>query len=149
MKKQLYMLVTIIALITVAGLSSAKAQTQASVQLKANIPFAFSVGNKTLPAGEYTVRCTNPSSDMKVLQLRSIDGRESALVRTNSVNGKIQDNAKLVFYRYADQYFFAQVWLPSEAIGMQAAKSRAEKQMARELAANKSAKETVAVTAKR
>ena len=149
MKKQLYMVVTIIALLTVAGLSSAKAQTQASVQLKANIPFAFSVGNQTMPAGEYTVRCTNPSSDMKVLQLRSRDGHESALVRTSSVIGKSQDVAKLVFYRYRDQYFFAQAWLPSEAIGMQAPKSRAEKQMARELAGNKLAKETIAVTAKR
>ncbi|MGH9931324.1 MAG: hypothetical protein ACREA9_19130 [Pyrinomonadaceae bacterium] len=149
MKKQLYMVVTMIALLTVAGLSSAKAQTQPGLQLKASIPFAFSVGNQVMPAGEYTVRCTNPSSDMKILQLRSTDGRESALVRTSSVIGKSQDVAKLVFYRYRDQYFFAQVWLPSEAIGLQAAKSRAEKQMARELAANKSAKETVAVTAKR
>ena len=149
MKKQLYMVVTIIALLTVAGLSSAKAQTQASVQLKANIPFAFSVGNKTLPAGEYTVRCTNPNSDMKVLQLRSSDGMESALIRTSSVIGESQDNAKLVFNRYGEQYFFAQVWLPSETIGMQAPKSRTEKQMERELAANKSAKETVAVIAER
>ena len=147
MKKQLYMVVTIIALITVAGLSSVKAQT--SLSLKANIPFAFSVGNQTMPAGEYTVRCTNPSSDMKVLQLRSSDGHETALVRTSSVSGKIQDDAKLVFNRYGDQYFFAQAWLPADSIGMQAPKSRAEKQIGRELAANKSARETVAVKAER
>ena len=113
MKKQLYMVVTIIALLTVAGLSSAKAQTQPGLQLKASIPFAFSVGSQTMPAGEYTVRCTNPSSDKKVLQLRSSHGHESALVITSSVIGKGQDDSKLVFNRYGDQYFFAQAWLPS------------------------------------
>ena len=147
MKKQLYMVITIIALLTVAGLSNANAQS--TVELKANIPFAFSVGNKTMPAGEYSVRCTNPNSDMKVLQIRSSDGPESALVMTSSVIGKRQDDAKLVFYRYGDQYFFAQAWLPSDSIGMQAPKSRSEKQMARELAANTRTREEVALKIKR
>ena len=149
MKKKLYMLVTIMALLAGAGLSSANAQTQSSGQLKATIPFAFSVGNQTMPAGEYTVRCTNPSSDVKVLQLRSSDGHESVLVRTSSVIGKLQGGARLVFYRYDDQYFFAQAWLPSDSIGMQAPKSRNENRMARELAPNKHAKEEVALSIKR
>jgi hypothetical protein len=149
MKKKLYMVVTIMALLAVAGLSSANAQTQSSVQLKANIPFEFNVGNQTMPAGEYTVRCTNPSSDMKVLQLRSSDGHESVLVRTSSVIGKLQDGARLVFYRYDDQYFFAQAWLPSDSIGMQAPKSRKENRMARELAPDKHAREEVALSVKR
>ena len=149
MKKQLYVLITMIAVLAVAGLSSANAQTSSAQQLKASIPFAFNVGDKTMPAGDYTVRCTNPSSDMKVLQLRSSDGHESSLVRTSSVIGKIQDNAKLVFYRYGDQYFLAQVWLASDTIGMQTPKSRSEKQMARELAANNREREAVALTVKR
>ena len=147
MKKQLYMLVTIIALITVAGLSSARAQT--TVLLKANVPFEFSVGSKTMPAGQYTVSCIGSVSSLRTLVLRSSDGHESILVRTISVSGKIQDNAKLVFDRYGDRYFFAQAWLPSESTGMQAPKSRTEKRIARELAANKQAKETVAVIAER
>ena len=147
MKKQLYMVVTIIALITVAGLSSVKAQTRAL--LKANIPFAFNVGNKTMPAGEYTVRCTNPSSDLKVLQILSSGGHQSALVLTSSVSGKIQVNAKLMFNRYGDQYFLAQAWLPADSIGIQAPASRTEKHLARELAANKQTRETVAVIATR
>jgi hypothetical protein len=149
MKKQLYMVITIIALLTVAGLSNANAQTPSNVEVKANIPFAFSVGNKTMPAGEYTVSCTNPNSSIKVLLIRSSDKPESALVITQSIVGKTQDDAKLVFYRYGDRYFFAQVWLPSDSIGMQAPKSRSEKQMARELAANSLSKKTIAILAKR
>ena len=137
-----------IALMTVVGLSTAKAQTSGTTQLIANIPFEFSVGDKTMPAGEYTVRCTNPASDMKVLQLRSSDGRASIMVRTNSVIGKTQEDAKLVFNRYGDHYFFAQAWLPADNIGMQASKSRNEKQIARELAATKLSRESVAITAR-
>jgi hypothetical protein len=149
MKKQLYIVVTMIALLAAAGLSSAQAQTQPGVQLKANIPFAFSVGNKTMPAGEYTFSCTNPSSDLKVLQLRSIDGHESALMRTSSVTGKRYDDAKLVFDRYGDRYFLAQVWLASDSNGMQAPKSRTQREIAREWAAIKLAKDTVRVIARR
>jgi hypothetical protein len=149
MKKQLYMVITIIALVTMAGLSNAKAQTPSSVEVKANIPFAFGVGSKTMPAGEYTIRCTNPNSHIKVLLIRSSDKPESALVITQSVIGKTQDDAKLVFYRYGDQYFFAQVWLPSDSMGMQAPKSRREKQMARELAANSLERKTIAILTRR
>ncbi|HEV7745889.1 MAG TPA: hypothetical protein VGO56_12900 [Pyrinomonadaceae bacterium] len=149
MKKQFQMVVTIIALLIIAGVSSANAQTQPRVQLNVTIPFAFTIGDRVMPAGDYAVRCTNPSSDVKVLQLTSANGHESALLRTNSVIGRSEDNAKLVFNRYGEQYFLAQVWLASDADGMQAIRSRTEKRMARELAANKMSKDTVAVTAKR
>ena len=147
MKKQAYMIIAVMALVTVAGLSTAKAQTSGNPQLVANIPFAFSVGEKSLPAGEYTVRCTNPDSPAKILQLRSKNGHDSALVQTNSVIGKIENNARLVFYRYGDQYFFAQAWLPADSIGMQTPRSRTEK--ARELAREKRTTETVVATARR
>jgi len=147
MKKQAYMIIPVIMLVTIAGLSTTKAQTSGNPQLVANIPFTFNIGEKTLPAGEYTLRCTNPDSPAKVLEVRSKDGHGGALVRTNSVIGKIEENAKLVFYRYGDEYFFAQAWLPADSIGMQAPKSRREK--ARELTREKRAMETVAMTTRR
>ncbi|MDQ2922296.1 MAG: hypothetical protein M3R52_11905 [Acidobacteriota bacterium] len=149
MKKQAYMIVTMITLMIVAGLSNAKAQSSGCDELKASIPFSFNIGDKTLPAGEYSVRCTNPAVDMKVLRLRSRDGRSSALVQTNNVSGKESATAKLVFNRYGDHYFFAQAWLPGDSTGMQAPTSRSQKQLERELAAIKLAKETVGVIAKR
>jgi hypothetical protein len=149
MKKQAYMIATMIALLTVAGLTTARAQTNGSRELRANIPFEFSVGNKTMPAGEYTVSFANPASDLKVLQLRSRDGGAGVMVLTRSVIGKIQDSAKLVFNRYGDHYFFAQAWLPADNTGMQASKSRSEKQIARELAREKRTTETVVATTRR
>jgi hypothetical protein len=145
MKRQAYLVVTLIMLTTVIGLSTAKAQTITSLNLVADIPFAFNIGDKTMPAGEYTVQCMNPSSPTKVLQVRSKNGRDSVMVRTNSVIGKIANNARLVFYHYGDQYFFAQAWLPADNIGMQAPRSRAEKELAR----GKRTTETVVATVRR
>ena len=143
------MTIAVVMLVVAAGLSTAQAQTSRSTELRANIPFEFSVGNQTMPAGEYTVQCTNPDSSMKVLQVRSRDGHASALIQTNSVIGMTQEDAKLVFNRYDDQYFFAQAWLPADSLGMQVPKSRSEKQTARELAGDRKSKDLVAITARR
>lgn len=153
MKKQAYMpaymIATMIIVLTVAGLSSASGQTSGAPQMTAKIPFAFSVGEKSFPAGEYTVRCTNPASDRKVLQLRSADGSSSVMVQTNSIIGKTNDDAKLVFNRYGDRYYFAQAWMAADNTGMQAPKSRGEKATAGELASIKRATEMVALTSSR
>ena len=149
MKKQIYMMATMIVLLTVAGLSTAQAQTSGTTELRASIPFEFSIGNQTMPAGEYVVYCTNPTSGMNVLKLSSRDGRATVMVQTNSVISKKQANARLVFNRYGDQYFFAQAWLPVDSVGMQVSKSRNEKRITRELAGTGLIRDTVAVSAHR
>jgi hypothetical protein len=149
MKKQAYTIATMIMLIVVGGLSSVKAQNSNGTVLRVDIPFAFSVGNKTLPAGKYDIHCVNTASPLKILQLRDESGRTSVLVRTSSIIGKTQDNARLVFNRYGDRYFFAQAWLPADNTGMQAPKSRSERATANELASIRRATETVALTMKR
>lgn len=147
MKKQAYMLISAIMLVTVAGLSIAKAQTAGNSRLVANIPFAFSVGEKTLPAGEYTVKCVNPDSSMRVLQFRSSDGVISALIGTSGVNGSLQDTARLVFHRDGDQYSFAQAWLPADNVGLQAPESGEAK--LRKLARDERANTTVIANTRR
>ena len=123
MKTQVHMLIALVAIIGFFE-TSATAQTG---QLTANIPFEFSVGSKKLPAGEYTIKCTNPASDLKVLQLQTRDGRKVAMVQTSSVIGKVRDDARLVFNRYGNEYFFSQAWLPADDIGMQAPKAKIER----------------------
>lgn len=147
MKKQAYMIVAALVLATAAGLSSAKAQVSGNTGMVANIPFEFSVGDKTLPAGEYTVRCINSNSATKVLQIRSTTGSASAFVMTDSVIGKIKDNSQLVFHRYGNEYFFAQAWMPADSVGMQAPKSRRVKD--HELARQTRTTETVALSRRR
>ena len=148
MKKQAYTMIAMIVLVGSLAVA-AQAQTSGRTQLVASIPFEFSVGNRTLPAGEYTVRQVNPASDHAVLQLRSRDGRASAMVQMDSVMGKAQESAKLIFNRYGNKYFFAQAWVDGENSGLQASKSRAERATGRELAGIKMATESVALTAHR
>ena len=144
MKKQAY---TMIAMIVLVGSMAVAAQAQTSGHTKfiAKIPFQFNVGDKTLPAGEYTVTQINPSSDRVVLKLESKDG--SVMLQMNTVIGKTQDSARLVFNRYGDRCYFAQAWTPGQNDGLEASKSRGERSAARELAGNQRQTQTVAISA--
>ena len=147
MKKQAYTMIAMFVLVASMAVA-AQAQTSGRTQLTANIPFNFSVGNQSLPAGEYTIAQINPGSSNVVLQLRSREGN-SAMVQMTSVIGKAQSNAKLIFHRYGNKYFFAQAWVDGERNGLQAPKPRAERAAEREMAAIKAASETVLLTASR
>ena len=146
MKKQAY---TMIAMIVLVGSMAVAAKAQTSARpLIANIPFEFSVGNKILPAGEYTVRQLTQSGPV-VLQIRMKDGSASAVVHMITAIGKAEDNARLVFNRYGNKYFFAGAWVDGEKSGLEALKSRGERAVEREIAGIKMATESIALTARR
>ena len=124
-----------IALIIVCGFFALNthAQTSAPQKIRANVPFAFNVGDKTLPAGDYTLAVVNPASDRKVLQIRNADGHASAIIQTTITAAKHADETKLVFRRYGDQYFFAQAQMDGNT-SLAAARSRTERSTRRTLA---------------
>ena len=124
-----------IAIMIVCGIFAieGQAQTSSSRTIHARIPFTFTVGDKTLPAGVYTVRILNPTSDRKVLQIRSDDGRTSAIVQTLGVNSALASDTKLVFRRYGDRYFFAQAQMAGETTTLAASRTRAERATQRSL----------------
>jgi hypothetical protein len=134
MKRYLTLTIAILMFMAVATIT-ADAQVSGS-KMSASIPFAFNVGNKTLPAGEYTVRVVNPSSDQRVLQIRSKDGRVSAVIQTIGATSNNADDAKLVFHRYGETYFFAQAQMAGDATMLAAVKTRAQRSKERELASN-------------
>jgi hypothetical protein len=144
MKKRIYTMIGMIVLVSSMAVA-ARAQTSGRTQLIANIPFQFNVGNKTMPAGEYTVTQVNPASDHAVLQLRSRGGSASAMVQMGSVIGKAQESAKLIFRRYDNHYFFAQAWVDGDNTGFEAMKSRAERAAKREIAGMEAKTEAVAL----
>ena len=135
MKRHLSSTIAIMMLLAVVA-STAGAQVFESKMMRARIPFAFNVGNTTLPAGEYTVTVVNPSSDRRVLRLRSRDGRSSAIIQTNSAKSSEAENAKLVFNRYGDTYFFAKAQMAGDLTMLTAVKTSAERHKDRELASN-------------
>jgi len=118
--------ITFVIIILATAYTAGAQQSSAQVMI-ANIPFAFTANSKTLPAGKYTITVLNSSSDRKALQIRSMNGRFSAMILTNAVIGHVSDNAKLVFERYDDRYFFAQAQLPGDSTTLAALRSKEHK----------------------
>ena len=147
MKRQAYTMIALIVLVGSMAIA-AKAQIGGRTQFVANIPFQFSVGNSTLPAGEYVISKVNPTVDPGVLAFRSIDGSCHALIQMNSAQGKAQESAKLIFHRYGNKYLFAQAWIDGDNTGMQAPTSKAEHAAESKIAGLQPKTETVALRAR-
>ena len=93
----------------------------------ANIPFAFTVGNMTLPAGEYRVEKVRDSSPALLIQ--RTDRSASMIVITSRVEVNApQAQTKLIFRRYGKESFLSQVWTAGNARGRELPKSRKEKE---------------------
>lgn len=133
------MVMLIVALALTTAVAAGKAQ---SMRVVANIPFEFSVGYKTLPAGEYSVRSITGNGNGLLIQ--SADGKISALrLSDETARNKEKTQARLVFHRYGEKYFLAEVWNGSDITGRHLLKSAEERAIERELAAN-SAKDNTA-----
>ena len=130
MKKQVLTLVGVLSLLLVAG--SAFAQ---SGQIRANIPFNFTVSRSTLPAGNYSVSTTGGTDSILVIQ--GVDGKAVKLVGSHHVQAsKLSDRTKLVFRCYGDRYFLAQVWMRGSQMGRELPKSTLESEIAMDAAAH-------------
>jgi hypothetical protein len=131
--KSLTMLTLVVGLMLAASVVSANAQST-SDHVTADIPFDFIIANKTLPAGRYTVRAA--TSDGQGMSIRSSDGKSAAIIFSSSVAEKSKErNARMVFYRYGQQYFLAQVWSGND-YGRQLRQCKKERNLQRELASN-------------
>jgi hypothetical protein len=128
MKKQLFALLS---LGVIMAASSAFAQT-----VKADIPFSYIVSGGTLPAGEYTIQKLALSS--QTLVIRSSDGQTQRMVQPNRCEAmNAPGQSKLVFHKYGDEYFLAEIWVAGNNSGHQFPKSRRETQVARDYTAPK------------
>jgi hypothetical protein len=118
----------------------ATANGQASKRQIANIPFTFVVGDKEMSAGRYSVQpATSTGETLRISGTENGAGmfRLSSLLQSS----KPADKGKLVFHRYGNQYFLAEVWTAGEREGRQLLKSRGEKAIERESTAARSRNE--------
>jgi len=127
MKKQI--LSVCAALLLIAAVGAVTAPAQSSTKLEANIPFDFIIGNKTLPAGMYEVSSPVPNQP-SVRMLSSAETREAAVALTVTTEPKTNRGAnKLVFHRYGDRYFLAEIWGEDGKIAQALRKSKLEREM--------------------
>lgn len=84
------------------------AHAQSITLVKANIPFEFSVGAKSFPAGEYSV--VEPLQNM--IALRDAQGRNVALAFTQEVERGLSTGKRplLRFVSVGDRNELAEIW---------------------------------------
>src|SRR5258708_6073920 len=115
MKKQTLMRFTVLSFLLMLTAITVSAQSE-RIRVT-NIPFSFIAGQKTLPAGEYTLEPNRKGSDY-VWLVQSRNGHATALFTTNPVQAsETQGHSKLVFNKYGDQYFLSQIWEAGESAG--------------------------------
>jgi hypothetical protein len=108
-----------ISVLAAAAAAGIYAQTLNAV--KANVPFDFTVGSKTVRAGQYIVE-----AGQGMVTVRSIGGHTTAFAIGCSLLSPLRTNpAKLVFHRYGDRYFLSQVWT-GEQSGRELTKTKSE-----------------------
>ena len=137
MKTQLINLITKVTLLSamllVTLVASAQGQSLA-YNVKANIPFDFTVGEKKLPAGEYSIGRALRSDDI-ALSIADVVGHTKAIRLTHAaLTLHPKEKSSLVFHRYGDQYFLFQVWPAGESAGREfpvSASERAQRQLAK------------------
>ena len=118
--------------VSLALATAVVANAQSTPKIVATVPFEFSVGYKALPAGEYSVRSIASAGNGLLIQ--SSDGKVSAL-RLSDATRRTKDRpkARLVFHRYGERYFLAEVWNGVDNTGRQLTKSQEEQSIANEL----------------
>jgi len=122
MKKQLFVLLGLGLLVGM----SAYAQT---VNLKADVPFNFIIRGATLPAGEYTIQGLGDGSAIAV---RGPNPKANTIVLSQRCSSSdAAEQSKLVFHRYGDRYFLAQLWVAGSDSGRELAQSPREMEVAR------------------
>lgn len=123
------MLTLIVTVAFVTAVVSANGQSRAVV---ANIPFEFSVGEKALPTGQYTVRTATQGSNAMMIENRR-EGK--AAIRLSNPIQKLNasEKSKLVFHRYGPRYFLAEIWVRGQ--GRQLLKGKEESVIESQLAA--------------
>jgi hypothetical protein len=125
MKHALYLAAIAICLITPA----AEAQ-QSNLDLRFDVPFPFSINDKTFAAGNYQI--TYQSRHMIIVRNRT--DQTAAFVSVLPAQSRNEGNrpARLLFHRYGDQYFLTSLFCGGWESTYDFKKSRAEERLAYE-----------------
>jgi len=114
-------------------------------EIRASIPFDFTVRGRTLPAGEYSI--SRIGDEPASLLIRNIRGRQENVMFDTEPKDvrRLPRRNVLVFNRYGDSYFLEEVVTAGEETGRELTPSHAERTLRREMAKNQLEAETVMV----
>ena len=108
MKKYLISIATVFSFIFVLSVTSTFAQSVRSIRV--NIPFEFQIDKKTFPAGDYRIATPPATTSVRTILLSENNGRVGSFLNgLNSSTRSESQASSLVFHRYGDVYFLAEV----------------------------------------
>lgn len=113
----------------VAAIASLTPAMHAQMKLTArvDVPFQFDYGTKHFGPGAYTINMENPN----LLTVRSRNGGAMAIVQTDS-EPNLRSGSKVIFHKYGDRYFLAEVLIADRGDRITVNESNAEKYADRE-----------------
>jgi len=107
---------------------------QSDRQTIIHIPFNFSVGEKSFPAGKYVIERNRNNSDT-VWVIKQKDDGGSAILLTRAVRANdVVEQTRLVFIRYDDLYFLSEFWTVGSQTGHQVPVSKQERALEKTVA---------------
>lgn len=109
---------------------------ESGVTLRAKIPFDFTVRGKVLPAGTYEIQEVSPET--KALMISNVEHRrEHVLIDTAPADLKsAPKRSELIFKRFGDDYFLADVFDAYDPAGLSVPSSGQERALEREASVN-------------
>jgi hypothetical protein len=115
--------ITAIALLAIANFAMAGMSFAQSYGVKANVPFDFTVANKLLPAGSYTIIRESTG----LIEIRNHDKPVAVLTVVSHDENTSSDGGKLIFHKYGNQYFLSEILSDWATMNVSVPRSKAEK----------------------
>lgn len=114
MNKRAFGISAVLTLLVALSAVAVQAQSQRS---RITIPFTFIAAGKILPAGEYTF-APNSKDSFHVWLLEGQKGGDAVLFPTVPLRARqTQEETKLIFSKYDDQYFLSEIWTAGDQNG--------------------------------
>jgi hypothetical protein len=113
MKFSIFRVLVVLSLAVIALGASARAQ-YVQHAVSAEIPFDFTAGRKTLPAGKYTLVCVAPDH----LEVRDKHSQVRAVLQTRLIPlAEKSPSSRLEFFVVDGEYSLAQIRIGEESMG--------------------------------
>jgi cell division septation protein DedD len=125
----------ILALGLASSVTPGHAQSPMFDRVEANIPYSFTVGDKTLPPGQYVIQQSRDfGGDQRALTFASDNGTkfETTCITIPTLDVNTPDRTQVVLHHYGPDYYFDKVWIQGKDYGYECPLPSAVKQREKE-----------------